>query len=144
MRHVRSIQCVDRFFFSSRRRHTRSLCDWSSDVCSSDLTYSSRNVAYSFAVAWRNEGGICPLKGWVRVILVPLLRVLGDTPQPQQNLEHACRCEWILARHAPNAFAASVPAYGPPTCETNEDDAARQAFSRAHEFPGVHNGAQTV
>src|SRR5260221_1304518 len=25
------------FFFSSRRRHTRSLCDWSSDVCSSDL-----------------------------------------------------------------------------------------------------------
>src|SRR5476649_3025246 len=25
------------FFFSSRRRHTRSLSDWSSDVCSSDL-----------------------------------------------------------------------------------------------------------
>src|SRR5215211_8545496 len=25
------------FFFSSRRRHTISLCDWSSDVCSSDL-----------------------------------------------------------------------------------------------------------
>src|SRR5882672_7518610 len=25
------------FFFSSRRRHTSSLCDWSSDVCSSDL-----------------------------------------------------------------------------------------------------------
>src|SRR2546430_15557738 len=27
--------CV--FFFSSRRRHTRFDCDWSSDVCSSDL-----------------------------------------------------------------------------------------------------------
>src|SRR6516165_10707972 len=26
-----------RFFFSSRRRHTRFGCDWSSDVCSSDL-----------------------------------------------------------------------------------------------------------
>src|SRR5699024_12232892 len=26
-----------RFFFSSRRRHTRSKRDWSSDVCSSDL-----------------------------------------------------------------------------------------------------------
>src|SRR4030066_1291496 len=25
------------FFFSSRRRHTRFKCDWSSDVCSSDL-----------------------------------------------------------------------------------------------------------
>src|SRR5438034_7614840 len=33
------------FFFSSRRRHTRSLCDWSSDVCSSDLV----------AVALRNR-----------------------------------------------------------------------------------------
>src|SRR2546429_6450258 len=26
------------FFFSSRRRHTRCSRDWSSDVCSSDLT----------------------------------------------------------------------------------------------------------
>src|SRR5258708_40083047 len=26
------------FFFSSRRRHTRFKCDWSSDVSSSDLT----------------------------------------------------------------------------------------------------------
>src|SRR2546430_5811046 len=25
------------FFFSSRRRHTRFDCDWSSDVCSSEL-----------------------------------------------------------------------------------------------------------
>src|SRR5699024_11852150 len=30
-------QYVDEFFFSSRRRHTRSKRDWSSDVCSSDL-----------------------------------------------------------------------------------------------------------
>src|SRR5699024_11302169 len=28
------------FFFSSRRRHTRSKRDWSSDVCSSDLSSS--------------------------------------------------------------------------------------------------------
>src|SRR5690606_40982677 len=27
------------FFFSSRRRHTRFSRDWSSDVCSSDLTW---------------------------------------------------------------------------------------------------------
>src|SRR3712207_7630467 len=27
------------FFFSSRRRHTRYWRDWSSDVCSSDLSY---------------------------------------------------------------------------------------------------------
>src|SRR5260221_709618 len=32
------------FFFSSRRRHTRSLCDWSSDVCSSDLGAAVEHV----------------------------------------------------------------------------------------------------
>src|SRR2546430_3796962 len=30
------------FFFSSRRRHTRFDCDWSSDVCSSDLGDADR------------------------------------------------------------------------------------------------------
>src|SRR5438067_10809033 len=30
------------FFFSSRRRHTRSKRDWSPDVCSSDLGYGTR------------------------------------------------------------------------------------------------------
>src|SRR5256886_4287208 len=29
------------FFFSSRRRHTRFDCDWSSDVCSSDLGFDA-------------------------------------------------------------------------------------------------------
>src|SRR5256886_15671677 len=29
------------FFFSSRRRHTRFDCDWSSDVCSSDLIWGA-------------------------------------------------------------------------------------------------------
>src|SRR2546428_7915678 len=33
--------CLCLFFFSSRRRHTRSDRDWSSDVCSSDLTSST-------------------------------------------------------------------------------------------------------
>src|SRR2546430_4374180 len=31
------------FFFSSRRRHTRFDCDWSSDVCSSDLDESQES-----------------------------------------------------------------------------------------------------
>src|SRR5262245_66128205 len=33
------------FFFSSRRRHTRCLSDWSSDVCSSDLDTGSGAAA---------------------------------------------------------------------------------------------------
>src|SRR3972149_10182532 len=32
---------IGRTFFSSRRRHRRFDCDWSSDVCSSDLIYSA-------------------------------------------------------------------------------------------------------
>src|SRR2546430_4516839 len=36
------------FFFSSRRRHTRFDCDWSSDVCSSDLlrTHGGMGLLY--------------------------------------------------------------------------------------------------
>src|SRR5690606_39310812 len=32
------------FFFSSRRRHTRFSRDWSSDVCSSDLTVHANQI----------------------------------------------------------------------------------------------------
>src|SRR5256886_4104249 len=32
------------FFFSSRRRHTRFDCDWSSDVCSSDLEFVRHKI----------------------------------------------------------------------------------------------------
>src|SRR2546427_10146002 len=41
------------FFFSSRRRHTRFDCDWSSDVCSSDL--------YSFYAEFRRAHGLMNL-----------------------------------------------------------------------------------
>src|SRR6266481_4609134 len=34
------------FFFSSRRRHTRWNCDWSSDVCSSDLGRELASIRY--------------------------------------------------------------------------------------------------
>src|SRR5205814_4305663 len=34
------------FFFSSRRRHTRCLSDWSSDVFSSDLTHTASQSRY--------------------------------------------------------------------------------------------------
>src|SRR2546430_5937989 len=39
-----------RFFFSSRRRHTRFDCDWSSDVCSSDL--GIEQLAYLLELAF--------------------------------------------------------------------------------------------
>src|SRR5690349_24402682 len=44
------------FFFSSRRRHTRSLRDWSSDVCSSDLgtCESEYTCLYISTLNWRS------------------------------------------------------------------------------------------
>src|SRR6185369_14666106 len=38
------------FFFSSRRRHTRFKCDWSSDVCSSDLDRAPRGTRIVVAI----------------------------------------------------------------------------------------------
>src|SRR5690242_20825111 len=47
------------FFFSSRRRHTRLTCDWSSDVCSSDL---DEGHLHDLAVSAQHEPGIGKLK----------------------------------------------------------------------------------
>src|SRR5688572_14131973 len=50
------------FFFSSRRRHTRFDCDWSSDVCSSDLDGSSDPESLLaadravYAAGWSRDG----------------------------------------------------------------------------------------
>src|SRR5205085_7882657 len=74
------------FFFSSRRRHTRFDCDWSSDVCSSDL---------------RTGGGEGELKPPILEDQWVLLDGLGMTAEDRRHL---------LGRHAePNRaeFAGS-------------------------------------
>src|SRR6266567_6424534 len=46
------------FFFSSRRRHTRFDCDWSSDVCSSDLWDKELSTGGWLCLGWpRGYGG---------------------------------------------------------------------------------------
>src|SRR5699024_11521737 len=40
-------------FFSSRRRHTRSKRDWSSDVCSSDLLADEPGAGFSALASYR-------------------------------------------------------------------------------------------
>src|SRR5689334_11554152 len=44
--------CFFFFFFSSRRRHTRWNCDWSSDVCSSDLAIADHINGVASAGVW--------------------------------------------------------------------------------------------
>src|SRR5882672_10037933 len=51
------------FFFSSRRRHTRSLCDWSSDVCSSDLLGFEAGADDEFGRAAADIDDQAPLRG---------------------------------------------------------------------------------
>src|SRR5260370_19753624 len=56
------------FFFSSRRRHTRFKCDWSSDVCSSDLRQENLEGPLDCARTGASDGfpavipGLCPFK----------------------------------------------------------------------------------
>src|SRR5438046_7270625 len=45
-----SVDCIT-VFFSSRRRHTRLVSDWSSDVCSSDLPAGRPDVMRTFRSA---------------------------------------------------------------------------------------------
>src|SRR5262249_56912923 len=54
---VCALRVVVLFFFSSRRRHTRLVSDWSSDVCSSDLVEEldaagARAVARTEIATW--------------------------------------------------------------------------------------------
>src|SRR5258706_5235765 len=52
--------CMSLFFFSSRRRHTRLVSDWSSDVCSSDLWaifQNESNVLGLYSTCLKSSGG---------------------------------------------------------------------------------------
>src|SRR6266481_6745973 len=46
------------FFFSSRRRHTRWNCDWSSDVCSSDLIWAAAADGTKVPIAVLHKKGL--------------------------------------------------------------------------------------
>src|SRR4030066_164531 len=75
------------FFFSSRRRHTRFKCDWSSDVCSSDLYRHSSSLRDMFRenlAHFRKAFG----RRVVRVTLIQCLlrRVLDELRSVQVGL----------------------------------------------------------
>src|SRR5207237_4328969 len=63
------------FFFSSRRRHTRFKCDWSSDVCSSDLfSCNGGRRCRVPALDWKSNGRTCVQDGGGRSPLVSTRR----------------------------------------------------------------------
>src|SRR5207237_4430998 len=83
------------FFFSSRRRHTRFKCDWSSDVCSSDL-FVMAGVGAFYLLTKRDEiygrtflrAGV--LSGTVAAILQ--LFPTGDMRSEERRVGKECRC----------------------------------------------------
>src|SRR2546427_8712258 len=105
--------CSSFFFFSSRRRHTRFDCDWSSDVCSSDLVGDMvrRQIAGATAlVLTKADQASAPMIGKARQRLaeiaphtmvltaqcgeIPLAVFLDAVPlprQPQQIGRASCR-----------------------------------------------------
>src|SRR2546430_2969841 len=68
------------FFFSSRRRHTRFDCDWSSDVCSSDLAGGASTPQASVTVTIFPDRFLPTVRG-VRFFQLPHADVLaGEGP----------------------------------------------------------------
>src|SRR2546430_10158530 len=93
------------FFFSSRRRHTRFDCDWSSDVCSSDLHAPSletqyladgrmtnrRLVMYNDFVIVGPEADPARIAG-ERSVVAALRRIAGRSEERRVGKE--CRSRW--------------------------------------------------
>src|SRR5690606_39681918 len=79
--------CLFVFFFSSRRRHTRFSRDWSSDVCSSDLT-AGPDLTPAKALEDGRGGapvgavGLEPGPAFLAVRMIR--RIGGEVPQPDQ------------------------------------------------------------
>src|SRR2546427_5047436 len=74
------------FFFSSRRRHTRFDCDWSSDVCSSDLyNYSFARLIFVSGLDRRlpkamshvNKAKVPDTAVWVQTVIAALFTLVA-------------------------------------------------------------------
>src|SRR6476659_3689907 len=91
------------FFFSSRRRHTRCLSDWSSDVCSSDLMfdgYLALNMGYPWVTARMLLPHFGPLLKYQ-----PLIAFFGVPVQRHTNFLHlACKVGSALDRETARVY----------------------------------------
>src|SRR5688572_32332889 len=75
------------FFFSSRRRHTRFDCDWSSDVCSSDLEFTA--VANSVP-----ENVLPPVFGTMLICSPPVMLSADADRSEERRVGKECRSRW--------------------------------------------------
>src|SRR5438034_11818121 len=87
------------FFFSSRRRHTRSLCDWSSDVCL-PISRTDGRVKASGQLGTMQTGPVATAR--LRRELATACPVAGGIPEPLRSEERRvgkeCRSRWEADR----------------------------------------------
>src|SRR2546428_866442 len=93
------------FFFSSRRRHTRSDRDWSSDVCSSDLNARRRERRLwlktapreeTFSMLYAGNGDYAP-DAIIYYMLIdePAIYMLGRYERSEERrVGKECRSRW--------------------------------------------------
>src|SRR3712207_8978568 len=77
-------------FFSSRRRHTRYWRDWSSDVCSSDLTHQVRMEMDEK----RGEYRFVPASVTARPGDVLVFRAASGARSEERRVGKECRSRW--------------------------------------------------
>src|SRR5437762_7559448 len=79
------------FFFSSRRRHTRYIGDWSSDVCSSDLHDQEVGaIELDLGAGPLAEQDLVALLDVERLDLAGLVTRAGDRKSTRLNSSHRC------------------------------------------------------
>src|SRR2546427_7662048 len=74
------------FFFSSRRRHTRFDCDWSSDVCSSDLLFRRPETGRHDSDAVRHGNDVADARKAQHALCVEALQ---DRKSTRLNSSHS-------------------------------------------------------
>src|SRR5205814_6811758 len=84
--------CVLVFFFSSRRRHTRCLSDWSSDVCSSDLVQQFGSPEAAAAAYNAGEDRIAAWKAERNYEEIPEL--VESIRSEERRVGKECRWRW--------------------------------------------------
>src|SRR5438046_3662432 len=82
------------FFFSSRRRHTRLVSDWSSDVCSSDLTEPTSDSVSGFRISRKPHLQFALLSSpGKRNSSLQLHRSRWERSE-ERRVGKECRCRW--------------------------------------------------
>src|SRR5438046_10477343 len=79
------------FFFSSRRRHTRLVSDWSSDVCSSDLSAPGRSRRVQTPVG---TGGAADRSGLGGAPALEVSQAVLPRRSEERRVGKECRSGW--------------------------------------------------